>query len=175
MTTRATGRGARGLSLLEALATAAVLALGIVGVMSTLHAASKQNRRNNIQNQATLIAEQELERIVGLRCDGVSTTSPCANIQALDGRARKVYWSANGEPSDAPPLPGAPPSLLYTVAVDVDPPFEATETGSPSLTRTATPPASLPLNAVVNVRVTVSWAEPRSSRRAVALQTRMSR
>jgi Tfp pilus assembly protein PilE len=166
-------RHARGLTLLETMATAAVLMVGILGVLTVLVAASRQNRRNNNQTQATLIAEQELERIVALRCMG-NDAAPCSNIQALDDSVRSVWWSANGEMSEVAPGPGTPLRLQYTVAVDVDPPVEGGEEGSPSLTRIVAG-QSLPAGMIVNVRVTVSWQEPSVARRAVALQTRMSR
>jgi Tfp pilus assembly protein PilW len=166
-------RHARGLTLLETMATAAALMVGILGVLIVLVAASRQNRRNNNQTQASLIAEQELERIVSLRCMG-SDAAPCANIQALDDSVRQVWWSANGEMSEVAPAAGAPPQMLYTVAVDVDPPVEGGEQGSPSLTRVVAG-QNLAAGLVVNVRVTVSWQEPSFPRRAVALQTRMSR
>ncbi|QSQ28367.1 hypothetical protein JY651_33895 [Pyxidicoccus parkwayensis] len=155
------------------MATAAVLMVGILGVLIVLVAASRQNRRNNNQTQASLIAEQELERIVSLRCKG-NDASPCSNIQALDDSVRRVWWSANGDMSEVAPAPGATPQMEYTVAVDVDPPYEGGEQGVPSLTRTEAG-ISLPAGMIVNVRVTVSWAEPSAPRRAVALQTRMSR
>jgi hypothetical protein len=155
------------------MATAVVLLVGILGVLLVLVAASRQNRRNNTQTQAQLIAEQELERIVALRCRGPEGAT-CSNIQQLDDSVRQVWWSANGQMSEVAPPPGAPTQMQYTVAVDVDPPVEGGEQGSPSLTRTVSGIA-LPAGQLVNVRVTVSWQEPSFPRRAVALQTRMSR
>lgn len=157
------------------MATAVALMLGILGITLTVQASSRQNRRNNNLNQATLIAEQELERIVALHCDNQQIADPCLNIKALDNTARQVWWSANGRMMETAPGAGDPPQVAYTLAVDVDPPFEAGETGAPALNRTiVTHGAAIPANVVVNVRVTVSWVEPNSPRRAVALQTRMS-
>ena len=166
-------RHERGLTLLESMATAVVLMIGILGVLIVLVAASRQNRRNDNQTQATLIAEQELERIVALRCKGEGTT-PCSNIQEMDRRVRQVWWAANGEMSEVAPVAGEPPRMEYTVAVDVDPPVEGGEQGSPLLSRPIAG-ITIPTGHVVNVRVTVSWEEPSFPRRAVALQTRMSR
>ncbi|WP_426757104.1 type IV pilus modification PilV family protein [Myxococcus sp. Y35] len=170
-------RHARGLSLLETAATAAVLMLGILGILLTLLTASRHNRRNNNLNQATLIAEQELERVVNLRCVGEPVADPCINIKQLDDTWRDVWWSANGRMSETPPLPDAPPQVAYRLSVDVDPPFEGGETGAPALTRAIALPhgGTIPLHQVVNVRITVSWREePDAPRRAVALQTRMA-
>ncbi|MBJ6761369.1 hypothetical protein JGU66_11390 [Myxococcaceae bacterium JPH2] len=153
------------------MATAVVLLVGMLAVMAALLAASKQNRRNLVQTQATHVAEQELERIAGTRCDNIDRADPCANIKRMDQTQRKVFWSANGEPSDSPSPPGAQPQLEYDVAIDVDPPFEGSEVGSPSLTRLE---ATVPLANVLNVRVTVSWELPGAERRAVALQTRVA-
>ncbi|AKQ69037.1 Type IV fimbrial biogenesis protein PilV [Myxococcus hansupus] len=176
MNTRALRRHARGLSLLETMATAAVLMLGILGILYTLLAASRHNRRNNNLNQATLIAEQELERVVNLRCSGEPVSDPCANIKQLDNSVRPVWWSANGRMRELEPLANAPPHLRYDLMLDVDPPFEGGEQGAPALARVIAPHGTqLPLDQVVNVRVTVSWAEePGAPRRAVALQTRMA-
>lgn len=167
----------RGLSILETIATAAVLMLGILGIMLTLGAASRHNRRNNNLSQANLIAEQELERVVNLRCVGEPLNDPCVNIKQLDNTGRDVWWSANGRMTETPPLPGATPQMAYTLTLDVDPPFEGAETGEPALNRAIPLPhaSNLALHQVVNVRVTVSWMEePGAPRRAVALQTRMA-
>ncbi|MFP2958624.1 hypothetical protein ACLEPN_12435 [Myxococcus sp. 1LA] len=167
----------RGLSLLETMVTAAVLMMGIMGIMLTLGTASRHNRRNNNLSQATLIAEQELERVVNLRCVGEPLNDPCVNIKQLDNAGRDVWWSANGRMSETPPVPGAPPQLTYSLLLDVDPPFEGSETGEPALSRAIPLPhaSNLALHQVVNVRVTVSWQEePDAPRRAVALQTRMA-
>lgn len=176
MSTRALRRHTRGLSLLETMATATVLMIGILGILLTLLTASRHNRRNNNLNQATLIAEQELERVVNLRCAGEPVSDPCANIKQLDNAVRPVWWSANGRMQELEPLAGAAPHLRYELMLDVDPPFEGGEQGAPALARVIAPHGTqLPLDQVVNVRVTVSWAEaPDAPRRAVALQTRMA-
>ncbi len=169
-------RNARGLSLLETAATAAVLLLGILGIMLTLLTTSRHNRRNNNLHQATLIAEQELERVVNLRCVGDPVGDPCVNIKQLDNSLREVWWSANGRMTETAPLPGSTPQQAYLLVLDVDPPFEGNERGAPALTRPVEPHGTvIPAEQVVNVRVTVSWAEePGAPRRAVALQTRMA-
>ncbi|AEI62642.1 type IV pilus modification PilV family protein [Corallococcus macrosporus] len=167
----------RGLSILETLVTAAVLMLGILGILLTLGTASRHNRRNNNLGQASLIAEQELERVVNLRCVGEPLSDPCVNIKQLDNTGRDVWWSANGRMSETPPVPGAPPRMAYALRLDVDPPFEGAETGEPALSRAIPLPhaSNLAPHQVINVRVTVSWQEaPGAPRRAVALQTRMA-
>jgi hypothetical protein len=153
------------------MATMAVVVFGILGVSLVVLASSKQNRRNLIHAQAGLIAEQELERIVAMRCTAEPPAAPCASVIALDRTTRTVWWSSNGTPREVAPGAGDPARLRYEVAVDVDPPFEGQETGSPLLTRMV---AGQPLANVINVRVTVSWLDPDLGRRAVALQTRMA-
>ncbi|MBZ4415267.1 hypothetical protein K8638_02080 [Myxococcus sp. RHST-1-4] len=153
------------------MATMAVVVFGILGISLVVLASSKQNRRNLIHAQAGLIAEQELERIVSMRCAAPPPAAPCANVAALDDTTRTVWWSSNGTPREVAPGAGDPERLRYEVAVDVDPPFEGQETGSPVLNRLV---AGQPLSSVVNVRVTVSWLDADLGRRAVALQTRMA-
>jgi type II secretory pathway pseudopilin PulG len=168
-------RARRGVTLLESIATMAVLVVGILAVSMTVLAASRQNRRNLAQAQASLIAEQELERITAIGCTG-PTTTPCDNIQSMDGRTRQVFWATDGEPR------AQAPGQRFDIAVDVDPnntatPYEGTARGSPALDRTE---GGQQLRQVINVRVTVSWQDTllpgfgtTPLRRAVALQTRM--
>ncbi|MFP2928030.1 hypothetical protein ACLESO_23080 [Pyxidicoccus sp. 3LG] len=169
----------RGATLLEAIATMVVLLIGILGVALTVLAASRQNRRNLIQAQASLIAEQELERITAMGCTGLPA-SPCSNIQALDGSTRQVWWAAGGMPRTQAPGAGQPPRLRFDVAVDVDPgpggTYEGNARGSPPVNRLV---GATQLQEVINVRVLVSWPDmpltglSANARRAVALQTRM--
>lgn len=168
---RTSRRTRRGVTLLEAMATMTVVVFGILGVALAVLASARQNRRNLIQAQAGLIAEQELERISAMKCVTPAPARPCANIEALDRQTRPVWWSSNGTPRDVIPGAGDPVRLKYDVAVDVDPPMEGEERGSPQLVRVV---ASQTLLNVVNVRVTVSWLDADAGRRAVALQTRMS-
>ncbi|HZI13286.1 MAG TPA: hypothetical protein VE153_23090 [Myxococcus sp.] len=167
-------RARRGTTLLEAIATMAVLVVGIMAVSMTVLAASRQNRRNLAQSQASLIAEQELERITAMGCTGPDT-SPCGNIQALDGNTRQVWWATDGEPR------AQGPGQRFDIALDVDPnasnQYEGSARGSPALDRTE---GGQQLRQVINVRVTVSWQDTllpgfgtTPLRRAVALQTRM--
>lgn len=172
-------RARRGATLMESMATMVVLIFGIMGVTLTVLAASRQNRRNLTQAQASLIAERELERITALGCTGVAPAPLCGNIQALDGTTRTLWWAADGEPSETAPPPGLP-RLQFDVAVDVDPGpgglFEGIAMGSPPVNRVV---AGQMLEQVINVRVLVSWRAPQllgiadTTRYAVALQTRM--
>jgi type II secretory pathway pseudopilin PulG len=173
-------RALRGATLLESMATMVVLVFGILGVALTVLAASRQNRRNLIQAQASLIAERELERITAMGCVG-PTAAPCQNIQGLDGFTQTLWWAADGEPFTQAPGPTDPARLRFDIAVDVDPgpggAFEGAERGSPVLNRQV---AGRNLQQVVNVRVLVSWPDTllnnfgvNTPRRAVVLQTRM--
>ncbi|WP_228556643.1 hypothetical protein [Myxococcus sp. AB025B] len=162
----------RGATLLEAMATMVVVVFGILGIALAVLASAKQNRRNLIQAQAGLIAEQEMERITAMRCATPAPGRPCENIEALDRDRHEVWWSANGTPRYLAPGAGEPVRMKYDVAVDVDPPMEGEEAGTPSLARDVLP--GLRLANVVNVRVTVSWTDQDKVLRAVALQTRMT-
>lgn len=172
--------GPRGATLMEAMATMVVLVVGILAVSLTVLAASRQNRRNLIQAQASIIAERELERIVAMGCTGVPPNALCGNIQDLDGTTRQFWWAADGEPKTVAP-PAGQPRLRFDVAVDVDPgpggAFEGIARGSPAVDRVVN---GQQIMQVINVRVLVSWLDPTltgvgaPSRRAVALQTRMT-
>ncbi|WP_240359062.1 type IV pilus modification PilV family protein [Pyxidicoccus trucidator] len=161
------------------MATMVVLIVGILAVSLTVLAASRQNRRNLIQAQASVIAERELERIIAMGCTGVPPT-PCSNVQGLDGFTRRMAWAVSGQPQEVV-VPGpVPPGLLFDVAVDVDPNlaglYEGVAMGSPALNRFVD---GQQLQQVINVRVLVSWQDNLMSglapdtRRAVVLQTRM--
>ncbi|MCP3102473.1 hypothetical protein LZ198_26725 [Myxococcus sp. K15C18031901] len=165
-------RAARGITLLEVLATAVVLLLGLVAASQVVVATVAQNRRVLSQAQAQVIAERTLERLVGLGC-AAGPPSPCGPLMALDAAPDEVvYWSASGEPSATATADDGSPRRAYTVNVDVDPPFEGSERGQPALDR-ALDSAGQP-GQMVNVRVTVMWDEPGRPRQALALQTRIS-
>lgn len=163
----------RGVSLLEAMVTAAVLMLGIGTVASTVVAVSRLNRRNLAQAQAYTIAEWYLESITRIGC-GPPATPSCPAIRNKDRTTDVVYWSASGAPTTKAPTAGDPElRRQYRVSVDVDPPFEGDEGGDPQLGRNV---AGVVLSQTVNVRVTVSWSDDVSgtASHAVALQTRVS-
>ena len=152
----------RGITLVESMATMAILAFGLAAVGMTVSGTAKLNRRNLMQAQALVVAERELERVTELGCDGLVELDPCANLKALNGAVlAPVFWSANGRVEAAA---GTSPSRTrFDVALDVDPPFEGAETGAPRLSGN-----------VVNVRVIVSWDERDRPKQAVALQTRVA-
>jgi type II secretory pathway pseudopilin PulG len=168
-------RRRRGITLLETLMTAAVLILGIGVVASTVVSIVRLNRRNLAQAQAYTIAEWWLERVTRMGCRA-GGTNPCANIEQLDANPPvTLYWNASGIPSETPPLPGANQEAArpYQVTIDVDPPNEGEESGSPPLKRSV---AGVILDKTRNVRVTVSWQDElsRDDYHAVALQTRVA-
>ena len=163
---------ARGVTMLEAMATLAVLALGTTGVVALVVESARQNRRTLSNTQAQMVAEQLLERIKNIPCTPPDDPQgPCANIQAFDDQTFDYYWSADGRLSTEAPAPGAPGQRRFFASVDVDPPWEGTERGQPALTRAIANGAA---GNLVNVRVTVTWHEPDRPRQAVVLQTRMS-
>ncbi len=158
----------RGVTLVESLATMAILVGGIAAIGMTVVGTAKINRRNLTQAQALVVAERELERITQLGCDGVIPLDPCANLKALDGAAQpSAFWSADGQVATA----NSPGRRQFDISLDVDPPFEAAETGAPKLTRAL---ANSEAGSVVNVRVIVSWSEADRPRQAIALQTRVA-
>lgn len=167
-------RRRRGITLLETLMTAAVLILGIGVVASTVVSIVRLNRRNLAQAQAYTIAEWWLERVSRMGCTSAET-DPCEDIVKLESDpAITLYWNASGIPSETPPPAGAAQEVSrpYLVTIDVDPPFEGEENGSPALRRAV---AGEDLKKTLNVRVTVSWQDElsRDDYHAVALQTRV--
>ncbi len=159
----------RGVSFLEVLATMAVLVTGMTGAALVVGQTSKQNRRALSEQQALLIADVELERIRSVGCD--REQDDCLNLHPLDGTGYSVWQTAAGETLRQQPAIAA---RRYDVRVDVDPPFEGTETGSPALGREVRGVA-LFNDRLVNVRVVVSWTEPGEPRsHSVVLQTRLT-
>jgi type II secretory pathway pseudopilin PulG len=164
-------RAPRGLSLVEVLATAVVLLVGLVAASQVVVSTVTNNRRVLAQAQAQAIAERTLERLVGIGCNGVPT-NPCGVLIGMDDDADEVvYWSANGEPTDQATASDGSLRRAYTVNIDVDPPFEGAERGQPAVDR---PLANGQAGQLVNVRVTVLWDEPGRPRQALALQSRVS-
>ncbi len=160
----------RGITLIETMATMAILIGGIGAVGMTVAGTSTLNRRNLRQSQALLLAERELARLTQAGCDGVAPLDPCANLKALDGAVLPpVFWAANGKLADT--AGSGSPRARFDVAVDVDPPFEAAEVGVPSLVR---PLAGSEAGNLVNVKVTVSWNEPDRVPQTMVLQTRVA-
>ncbi len=160
-------RAERGVTFIEVIATMVVLVIGLLGAALMVNTTTRQNRRTLTQTHAMLIAEQELERIRSQGCEG-----DCLAIQALNGRSYQRWQTAEGTVLEAAP-PAGLVAREYDVMVDVDPPFEAGETGEPLIGRTERG-VVLPVDRIANVRVTVSWREPGETRaHAVALQTRM--
>lgn len=163
-----TARQPRGISLIETVATIAILVGGVGAVGMTVSGASKVNRRNLLQSQALVLAERELERLVQLGCDGLVVADPCANLKAMDqATLPPVFWSANGKVEAG----AGPGRTRFDLQVDVDPPFDDGETGAPRLSRAL---ANGEAGQVVNVRVTVSWPEADRATQAMALQTRVA-
>jgi Tfp pilus assembly protein PilV len=164
-------RHPRGITLLEVMATAVVLLVGLVAASQVVLSTVANNRRVLAQAQAQTIAERTLERLVGVGCNAVPP-NPCATLMAMDDDPDEVvYWSANGEPGDTATATDGSPRRAYTVNIDVDPPFEGAERGQPAVDRQL---ANGMAGQQVNVRVTVLWDEQGRPRQALALQTRIS-
>jgi len=164
---------AAGFTLIEAMATMVVLAIGIAGIAVASSQIGSFTRRNLTQAQAMMIAEWELERLTNIGCDGVNPNDRCANLKSLhlNDPAQvqySVFWTAAGTASTA----STPGAREYRVAIDVDPPFEGAETSAPSLL--APLPNTGQSGDHVNIRVTVMWEEEGHRWQAVALQTRVA-
>ncbi|RYZ37536.1 MAG: type II secretion system protein [Myxococcaceae bacterium] len=165
-------RASRGVTLLEVMATMAVMLLGVAAAMTVVSQTSFANRRTLTASQAQIIAERTLENILTTGCQGMVKCGEVAN------ESFQVYQTSEGLLRDTPP---ADPKVLarqYTVDVDVDNAMapltaEGGKWGNPPLNR---PLVGATTGNLVNVRVSVSWEEPgvRSGRQAVVLQTRMA-
>ncbi|MGV3621727.1 MAG: hypothetical protein ACO1OB_12960 [Archangium sp.] len=159
----------RGATLVEALMAMVVAAVGVSGVASVLIASSKMVRRNQLHQQALTIAQRQLEGIASMGCSS-DPAALCANIQALDGPQNTVWLSPDSTMRTTAPTANDTGQREFTVLVDVDPPYEGTERGSPAIDR---PLFNTARGSVVNVRVTVAWREG-TRVEAEALQTRMA-
>ncbi|RKH15756.1 type II secretion system protein [Corallococcus praedator] len=165
-------RASRGVTLLEVMATMAVMLLGVAAAMTVVSQTSTANRRTLTANQAQIIAEQTLENILTEGCQGQ------VNCADLTNRTFQVYQTSEGLLRNTPPTD---PNILareYTVNVDVDNVMapltaEGGKWGNPPVNR---PLVGATTGNLVNVRVSVSWEEPniRSGRQVVVLQTRMA-
>jgi prepilin-type N-terminal cleavage/methylation domain-containing protein len=169
-----TFRSARGMTLIETMATMVVLSFGLLGVTFVVLQGSRTSRRSYTQQQAYSIAEMELERLIRLGCtrDGFL----CSNLVGFDGNTSTVYWGAEGAYSTSPDGGAGTTSREFQVAIDIDPPFEGAETGSPPTARIGV--VNLIQTTIVNIRVSVSWREDTQAdtapMRVVSVQTRVS-
>ncbi|MCP3063027.1 prepilin-type N-terminal cleavage/methylation domain-containing protein [Myxococcus sp. K38C18041901] len=165
----------RGVTLLEVLATMAVMLVGIAAVMMLVTQISASNRRTLTATQAQLIAERTLESITS---EGCTASPPCSNLAPWDNRRTQVWQTAAGELRTVAP-PAGMVAREYEVAVDIDSPsvgltgsIENGAVGLPAIDRQLG--GGLPGN-VANVRVSVSWTERgRQGRQVVVMQTRMA-
>ncbi|NOK37622.1 prepilin-type N-terminal cleavage/methylation domain-containing protein [Corallococcus exercitus] len=165
-------RAARGVTLLEVMATMAVMLLGVAAAMTVVSQTTRTNRRTLTANQAQVIAERELESILARGCEG---TKDCSN---LDNYSFTVYQTSEGVLRTTAPTAAGLVARAYTVDVDVDNSAkpgtaEGSKWGEPSINRVL---AGVSKGTLLNVRVTVSWTEPsvRAGRQAVVLQTRLA-
>ncbi len=162
---------ARGVTLLEVMATMVVLLVGIAATMVLVTQINRSNRRTLTAAQAQHIAERELEDIIAMGC---TLEPPCGNL--VDNRRYDVWQTAAGELRQSDPGAGVV-ARKYEVAVDVDSAvipntIESGSVGAPDVTRVL---AAGQQGNVANVRVSVSWQEPeRTGRQVVVLQTRMA-
>ncbi|AGC41734.1 type 4 pilus biogenesis operon protein [Myxococcus stipitatus DSM 14675] len=169
-------RASRGVTLLEVLATMAVMLLGIAAVMTLVTHISASNRRTLTATQAQLIAERTLEDIASRGC---SADPPCSNLVGFDKQRTTLWQTAQGRILTAAPATGSGiVAREYEVAVDVDismdmASIEGGVAGTPSILRDLAGPSSR--GRLANVRVSVSWLEPaRTGRQVVVLQTRVA-
>ncbi|TQF14252.1 type II secretion system protein [Myxococcus llanfairpwllgwyngyllgogerychwyrndrobwllllantysiliogogogochensis] len=169
-------RASRGVTLLEVMATMAVMLLGVAAVMTLVTHISTSNRRTLTATQAQLIAERRLENIASMGC---SAEPPCSNLAGLDNQRTKMWQTAQGDLLTVAPAAGVV-AREYEVAVDVDysrvpGSIEGGSRGSPDIARDLVPGQAGSIGNLVNVRVSVSWLEPgRTGRQVVVMQTRVA-
>ncbi|MBN8229229.1 prepilin-type N-terminal cleavage/methylation domain-containing protein [Corallococcus macrosporus] len=164
-------RASRGVTLLEVMATMAVMLLGVAAAMTVVSQTTRSNRRTLTANQAQIIAEQTLERFLQVGCQGrVNCDVPDETFD--------VYQTSEGFLRDTAPVDPTVVARKYTVTVDVDNSkipgsIEGGKVGEPALTRAL---VGATTGTLVNVRVSVSWDEPgiRAGRQMVVLQSRMA-
>ncbi|NBD07473.1 MULTISPECIES: prepilin-type N-terminal cleavage/methylation domain-containing protein [Corallococcus] len=165
-------RASRGVTLLEVMATMAVMLVGVAAAMTVVSQTTRSNRRTLTANQAQIIAEQTLEDILQTGCQG------SVNCNVVQSRTFDVYQTAEGFQRTVPPADPKVVARRYTVVIDVDNSripgsIEGGMAGQPAITRNlvgGTP------GTLVNVRVSVSWDEVgvRADRQMVVLQTRLA-
>ncbi|RKG60669.1 prepilin-type N-terminal cleavage/methylation domain-containing protein [Corallococcus sp. AB011P] len=165
-------RASRGVTLLEVMATMAVMLLGVAAAMTVVSQTTRSNRRTLTANQAQIIAEQTLENILQRGCQG-SVTCETASNETFD-----VYQTSEGFQRETAPTDPNIVARKYTVTVDVDNSvvpgsIEDGKAGEPAITR---PLVGATTGTLVNVRVSVAWDEPgiREGQQMVVLQSRMA-
>lgn len=165
-------RASRGVTLLEVMATMAIMLLGVAAAMTVVSQTTRANRRTLTNNQAQIIAERTLDDILMRGCQG---TTDCSN---LSNSTTKVYQTAEGLLRSTPPTEPGLVAREYEVTVDVDNTAlvgtaEGAKWGEPALNRHL---MSGTAGRLVNVRVSVSWEElgVRTGRQMVVLQTRLA-
>jgi len=169
----------RGSSLLEVMATMAVMAFGIVSLAMTVSHTAGATRKNLRLTHGQMVAERVLEELTVMGCATPVATdpNPCFDLVNRDRTSRHFWVSAEGDMAETTIVGPTDPNgrtdrQYYHVAIDVDPPFEGAELGDPQVTR---PLALGSVGRVVNVRVTVSWLEPtQNTMQTAILQTRVS-
>ena len=174
---RAMIRHPRGVTLLEVMASMAVLLMGITAALMVVRQTSQTNRRTLTALQAQLIAEKALEDITAMGC---TSNPPCGNIASQDNRRFTVWQTAAGELRELAP-PANVVAREYEVAVDVDSgmiagSIESGSVGLPAVNRNLVSGQAGTAGNVANVRVSVSWREEelRTGRQVVVLQTRVA-
>ncbi|AEI63288.1 prepilin-type N-terminal cleavage/methylation domain-containing protein [Corallococcus macrosporus] len=171
-----TRQHSRGITLLEVLATMAILLLGISAAMLVVSQTSYSNRRSLTATQAQIIAEQAMENITLMGC---AVDPPCSNLVGQDVNYT-LFQTAAGALSNEPPDNDEVVAREFQVAVDVDVPSQlgTIEAGSVvplNLARDLVAEQPGSVGNIAHVRVTVSWREPeRADRHVVVLQTRMA-
>ncbi|MFP2931217.1 prepilin-type N-terminal cleavage/methylation domain-containing protein [Pyxidicoccus sp. 3LG] len=97
---RSRARHARGITLLEVMATIGVLMLGVAATSTVVLNTRQSNRRTLTALQAQLIAEQALEDITAMGC---TVNPPCGNILGMDNRRYTVWQTVAGDLQEAEP------------------------------------------------------------------------
>jgi prepilin-type N-terminal cleavage/methylation domain-containing protein len=163
---------ARGVTLLEVMATMAVMLLGVAAAMTVVRQTNASNRRTLTANQAQVIAEQALEGVMTQGCLDANCTG------LLDQNYSVWQTATGGQWRNSADVPTGVVAREYRVNIDVDNPkvpatMEGAKKGEPPLDRIVVAGQTA---TIVNVRVSVSWTEPgvRSDRQMVVLQTRVS-
>ncbi len=178
----------RGLTIIEAIVTMAVLGAGIASVAAATAFIAERVRDNHARFLAASLAERVLEEVRSMGCDPNTVTNPCQRLakhyNAQGGQnesfPRMYCWPTKGEPrvllDEADRCDREGDGHLFQVSVFVTT-AETASSNSVDFRRRRLTAGEIPqaenvtLDNVANVRVTVRWNDIAPGHRLLSSRT----
>lgn len=164
----------RGLTIIEAIVTMAILGAGLASVASATAFIAERVRRNHARFLAGSLAELVMEEIRSYGCDPTLAANACQRLierfnPSTNSPFPRLYcWPPKGEPTAlADTNRSCDPGHLFHVDALITVPPSATSSNAPDFRRVRLSAGELPATAnidlqnIANVRVTVRWGDVR--------------